>query len=443
LGRWPLNTWNKSAWKSLFVPGGMVLFVTVILMTTGWVTLTLPVLTFLYYGGVLAGLLLAWRFHSSRVFFALLVLLLAQQALGFLLPGTAPLKGPGHVALEATIFLVPVNFVLLSLARERGFTVATVGSTLIFLFLQSMVVAALARAAQDYPALLHTQRHAPVSLLSSPYVWAAFAIGSVLMLVRFMLFRKPAEAALAWSLTSFFLALNSGGIGRIATAYFAASALILALCIIEISYLLAYHDELTALLSRRAFKDALLRIHAPYSIAIVDIDHFKRFNDTYGHDIGDEVLRLVASSLARVGGGGRAYRCGGEEFAIVFPGKASSEVVDHLEPLRATIESSSFRIRGTDRRELRRGPDRRTEHKRSRARTGRTIRQLLKAEIPSVLSVTVSIGVAACTQEETDPERIVQAADKALYRAKADGRNRVETSSLPRRRVRSKTAGIA
>jgi len=410
-----------------------------ILLKTGWVSLTLPVLTFLYYAGMVVGLLLAWRFHSSRVFFAVFVLFLAQQAIGLFLPGNLPINGPGHAALQAAVFLVPLNFVLLSLARERGFTVAAISSTLMVLFVQSTVVAALARAGQDYPS--HTSRNAVVSLLSSPYTWIAFAIAAVLLLVRFFLLRQPVESALFWALTSFFLALYSGGIGRTATAYFAASTFILALSIIETSYLLAYHDELTTLPSRRAFKDTLVRLQAPYSIAMVDIDHFKRFNDTYGHQTGDQVLRLVASSLARVSGSGRAYRCGGEEFAIVFSGKTTTEVVDHLEQLRATIESSSFQMRGADRRQLPRGPDRRNQ--RSRARSGRAIRQLARADNHAALSVTVSIGVAASTQEETDPTQIVQAADKALYRAKAAGRNRVETASPPRRRARAKTAGIA
>ncbi len=137
--------------------------------------------------------------------------------------------------------------------------------------------------------------------------------------------------------------------------YAATAACILAASIIENSYLLAYHDELTTLPSRRAFNDALARLQEPYSIAVVDIDHFKRFNDTYGHDTGDQVLRLVASNLARVTGGGQAYRCGGEEFNILFPGKTTPEVVEHLEHLRATIESSEFRMRGRDRRQAARG----------------------------------------------------------------------------------------
>ena len=397
---------------------------------------------FLNYSGLLAGLLLAWRFHSSRVFFALVALFLARQAIVFLLLGNIPLRGLGYTALEVAIFLVPLNLLFLSVTRERGFTLAIVGSTLIFLFVQSTLVAAFARAGQDYPSAAHTRLHTAVPLISSPYTWVAFGVAAVFLVVRSILLRHPSDSAFFWSLTSFFLALQAGAVGKAATAYFATSTLILALSIIETSYLLAYHDELTTLPSRRAFKDALLRLEAPYSIALVDIDHFKRFNDTYGHDTGDEVLRLVASSLARVTGGGRAYRCGGEEFAIVFSGKTTAEVVDHLEQLRSTIESSSFRVRGSDRRQLPRGPDRRNDRG-SRPRSGRAIRKLTEAGRQSALSVTVSIGIAACTQEKTDPEQIVQSADKALYRAKAGGRNRIEAAPLSRRRVRAKAAGIA
>jgi PleD family two-component response regulator len=178
---------------------------------------------------------------------------------------------------------------------------------------------------------------------------------------------------------------------------------------------------------------------------MVDIDHFKRCNDTYGHDTGDQVLRMVASRLARVTGGGQAYRCGGEEFAIVFPGKTTSDVLDHLEKLRATIESSKLHLRGPDRRQETRGPDRRNQRGRSRGQTGHAIRQLSRATAPasSELSVTASIGVATSRRENPSAEEVIQAADKALYRAKAAGRNRVETAAAPHRRTRTKAAGIA
>jgi diguanylate cyclase (GGDEF)-like protein len=269
----------------------------------------------------------------------------------------------------------------------------------------------------------------------------AFALAALVLLIRFLLFRKPAESGLLWALAASFLSLRFGGAGRIPDAYFATAASILTLSLIEASYLLAYHDELTALPSRRAFRESLLRLQAPYSIAMVDIDHFKRCNDTYGHDTGDQVLRLVASRLARVGGGGQAYRCGGEEFAVVFPGKSTREVMDHLEQLRAAIESSSFRLRAKDRRQEARGPDRRNAPTPARTRGG--VRQLPAAALPTELSVTASIGVASASQEPTSVEEVINAADKALYRAKAAGRNRIETASAPRRRVRSKAAGIA
>jgi PleD family two-component response regulator len=150
---------------------------------------------------------------------------------------------------------------------------------------------------------------------------------------------------------------------------------------------------------------------------------------------------LVAAKLARVTGGGEAYRCGGEEFMILFPGKHTNDVVEHLEDLRAKIESSEFHVRGHDRRQAARGPDRRNESARARAKKGHIIRQLAEGKTTDALSVTVSIGLASST-ESTDAESVMKAADKALYRAKENGRNRVETASSIRR-TRSKTAGIA
>jgi len=126
--------------------------------------------------------------------------------------------------------------------------------------------------------------------------------------------------------------------------------LILAASLIETSYVLAYHDELTGIRGRRAFNESLLSLDQQYAIAIVDIDHFKKFNDTYGHDTGDQVLCMVAKRLSDVGGDGQAFRCGGEEFAIVFRNTSAKEALDHLEALRQNIEQSTFHVRGADRR---------------------------------------------------------------------------------------------
>jgi len=426
--------------KSLLTPAIWLLAVAV-LLHTGLVTPNLALINFALNAALIAGLLIAWRFHSSRVFFALLVIFLSERALSYFSSVDAASGAPGKTALAAIGLLLPLNFVLLSLAQEKGFTFSAIAPPALMLLVESVVVAVLCRPGSLAP-IAHRALHHPAVPQPLPFATViACALAALMLLIRFLLFRKPAESGLLWALVASLLSLRFGGGGRIPDAYFATAASILAVSIIETSYLLAYHDELTALPSRRAFHDSLLRLQAPYSIAMVDIDHFKRCNDSYGHDTGDQVLRLVASRLARVSGGGQAYRCGGEEFAVVFPGKSTRDVMDHLEQLRAVIESSSFRLRAKDRRQEARGPDRRNPPTPAPARAG--LRQLSHATLPTELSVTASIGVASANREPSSAEEVIKAADKALYRAKAAGRNRIETASAPRRRVRSKAAGIA
>jgi GGDEF domain-containing protein len=166
------------------------------------------------------------------------------------------------------------------------------------------------------------------------------------------------------------------------------------------------------------------------------------------------VLCLVASRLAGVSGGGQAYRVGGEEFSILFPGKSLEEVLPHVEFLRKTIASSSFRVRaGLDRRRSKapihkderraharrardRANDRENEERQNsrpvgprrsaRRRTRNLITEAVGLNARNELSVTVSIGVAEPTGRNQEVERVILAADKALYRAKQGGRNRVE-----------------
>jgi diguanylate cyclase (GGDEF)-like protein len=437
-----VDLWNNSPLKTLLIPGGLLLAFAVTGLHTGLLTLALPGLSFVYYSALVAGLLLSWRFHSSRVFFALVVVLLSQEAVAIFSAGHYSVAGPGRTVIQAVGLLLPVNFVGFSLMRERGFVSANVAPVLLVLFMQAVAVGVVCRSSEELSSAERVAHHGSPILLAN-YVVLAFSVAAAILLVRFLLLRRAVDSGLLWSLAACFLALYFGARGRIAIAYFAVSAVILTTSIIETSYFLAYHDELTTLPSRRAFNDALLRLQKPYSIAMVDIDHFKKFNDKHGHETGDQVLRLVASNLARVTGGGRAYRCGGEEFAIIFPGKSTDDIIDHLEALRSTIETARFRIRQTERRQIPRGPDRRNESTRERTQRNPSLRRMvLQAHDPEMLSVTVSIGVATARAEASDTDQVIQAADKALYRAKASGRNRVETSVPPRRR-RARTTEIA
>jgi diguanylate cyclase (GGDEF)-like protein len=187
--------------------------------------------------------------------------------------------------------------------------------------------------------------------------------------------------------------------------------LMVTLAIIMDSHDMAYRDELTALPSRRALNQSLLSLGRHYSIAMLDIDHFKKFNDTHGHDIGDEVLRMVASRIARVGGGGKAFRYGGEEFTIVFAGKSSAQVETHLEALRDSIENYRMLLR-RDKRNITDGAG-----KQARVPRGKNDPR------HQSLSVTISIGYAERKPQQKRPEAVVKVADEALYRAKEKGRN--------------------
>jgi diguanylate cyclase (GGDEF)-like protein len=185
--------------------------------------------------------------------------------------------------------------------------------------------------------------------------------------------------------------------------------LILIIAVVEASYHMAYQDSLTGLPARRALNEALLRLGSQYTVGMVDVDHFKRINDSHGHDVGDQVLKMVAAKLAQVGGGGRAYRYGGEEFALIFPGKTAEECLPELEAIRSLVDEAKFILR-------------------SRIRSKRKKEKVLAEKGPGKrVPVTVSIGVAERDQRHTKPDQVVKAADRALYRAKDGGRNQVRT----------------
>lgn len=410
-----------TAW---LIPGGLLLLLAAALLQGGFVPLAGPAINFYAWASLIASFLIAGRFRSTRVLFALVTLFLAQRAIVFFAGPRLLPHGPGRIAFEAVAFILPLNFILITYAPERGFNFAAIVPRLGVLFLESVFVAVICRTGEvvspwflriglpDANLFGWTKLPQPALLV--------LALAFAATMVAAIRDSKPIEIGIFWSLLAAFLALQTGGLGRVSTGYFATAALILAASIVESSYALAYHDELTTLPSRRSFHDALLGLEHPYTVAAVDIDHFKSVNDTYGHDTGDQVLRMVARKLAAVTGGGQAYRVGGEEFTVLFPGKLAKEVAPHLELLRATVAEASFRVRNMpERRSASRGPDRRT------APTRRAKLKLQARPLTGNLSVTVSIGVAASSEKESI-DHVIEAADQALYRAKRAGRNRIE-----------------
>ena len=172
--------------------------------------------------------------------------------------------------------------------------------------------------------------------------------------------------------------------------HFSLAVIVLVLLIRE-SYRLAFYDELTSLPGRRALIEDMAKLGRKYTLAMCDIDHFKKFNDIYGHDTGDEVLKMVASKLSSVSGGGKAYRYGGEEFTILFPSRELDESFMHVDVLRQNISTTPFRIRGK--------------------KTSKNI------------FVNISAGIVENSSKDKDPFAVMKRADNALYKAKKAGRN--------------------
>jgi diguanylate cyclase (GGDEF)-like protein len=241
--------------------------------------------------------------------------------------------------------------------------------------------------------------------------FAVFLATAGFMGTRLVLRPNATGRGFLWCSAAAFLALNVSTGGPLTSVYLFTGSAILVLSVIEASYFMAYRDGLTGLPARRALNEELLRLNGQYTIAMVDVDHFKKFNDDHGHEVGDQVLRMVARELERVGGGGTPYRYGGEEFALLFPGKSAEEVVPHLERVRESIETARFTLRGAGR------PRKRPENPKPRRNAKR-----------KRVSVTVSIGAAGRSDRRSAPSEVASFADKALYRAKKTGRNRVKVA---------------
>lgn len=167
----------------------------------------------------------------------------------------------------------------------------------------------------------------------------------------------------------------------------------------------ASRDGLTGIANRRTFDADLARYAAeashaltPFSVIMIDIDHFKAFNDTFGHPLGDQLLKVVARILVScVRGGDRVARYGGEEFGILLPNTELQSAIQVASQVRKAIAGQRVVLRNGKR---------------------------------DLGSVTVSIGVAQFDPTER-PIKTLARADRGLYQAKAAGRNRVIASTEP------------
>jgi len=341
-------------------------------------------------------LLLALGFHRNRAVLVLAVLTFSSLALAGVLEPEQGTRGA-----DAARMFAPWLLLAAAALPERG-PFARRNLVLLMLLL---IATWLTLAAPDHvwPGL---RGALPLGALP----WSAGAVAAALTfcaaalcVLRWVLNGAPMEAGLGIVLgLAAFALLPAMRIDAISVALAFAGACAL-FAVLYASYRMAFMDALSGLPNRRALDETLAQLSGDYALAMVDVDHFKLFNDTHGHAAGDRVLQAVAQQLRRERRG-RAFRYGGEEFCLLFTGSRHRSAATMCEETRARIEAMRVRIRSAP-------------AKSKRAQSSRTDGNEVK--------VTASIGVAFRDAETRFPSDVLKVADQALYRAKAKGRNRV------------------
>jgi GGDEF domain-containing protein len=343
-------------------------------------------------------------FHRSRV-------VIASMALAYL--EWARRGAPDAIALQGYVTALLALLGALALVRDRGVR-SRLG--LAQVAVGAGALAAVHQILRDPVALeqLEAVRLLPAAAADriglSDLTVVVAAVSMLLAVLARVRWRGTVERALLWTQALVLAAAHPSLAQGESSVLVMAAGMLLSLSVVEHSYSMAYQDELTKLPGRRALMRDLAEMTPPFTVAMVDVDHFKKFNDTHGHDVGDQVLQLVASHLAAAPGA-NAYRYGGEEFTLVFPRRARDESLPGADAVRVSVQDADFSLRAWNRPRKRPADGKR---KKSRRR-------------PRKLSVTVSIGVADSTTGDGSAEVILKKADQALYRAKEGGRNRVST----------------
>jgi diguanylate cyclase (GGDEF)-like protein len=394
----------------------------------------LVILPVLPYAVCALGTVMGWRYGNSGMMLASFVLAISYLVFSRFAPANIVAEVTGPSFSRTVAFLLPLNlagFTLLT--RRRIFT----STGILFVFLVMLQISALVmlcspphdpgaglisrmnsvspETAKKFTQLLTGLRsflhegsffgRVRVSTSST----LAYSLAVVFVLIRFLLRRDVILAGFLGAIVATFIAIAADSPEPAMMIFFSAAGLMLIVTNIEASFSLAYMDDLTGLPGRRSLNQSLGELGKKYAIAMIDIDFFKKFNDRYGHKTGDQVLKMVASKLRSMSGGSKAFRYGGEEFTAIFPGKDAEEAVPYLQQYRRTVENTPFVVRSKTRRK---------STSKSRGKT--KLSGLKRAK------VTVSIGVAAPDKDMANPERVLKAADNALYKAKRAGRNRVK-----------------
>ncbi|PHS58785.1 MAG: GGDEF domain-containing protein [Sulfurimonas sp.] len=342
---------------------------------------------YIFYTLVALTLWVSWHFNRNRFIFIILPLLFIHLGFEYLSAQKASLL------FKYISILYPLHILVFLLFKERGlFSFWGILKIIFFIFEISLVLYLIYNPLELINNYIKIKLFA-INLYPLNDLSLAISIFTFFVITALVLFGKY----LLYSASFLILLLNFElGLYFLKTPFatqiaFLSITVIIFTLLIRESYRLAFYDELTNLPGRRALVEDMAKLGRKYTLAMCDIDHFKKFNDTYGHDTGDEVLKMVASKLAEVSGGGKAYRYGGEEFTILFPSKDLEQSFMFVDVLRQNISTAAFTVRG-----------KKTSKK---------------------IYVNISAGVVQNSSKDKNPFAVMKRADNALYKAKKAGRN--------------------
>jgi len=354
--------------------------------------------------------MISYLFNKSRAFFiSLLVTILYLLSTSNLFYSFLDKLGlPFYYRMIGYLIflLLPINLVFFSFAKERGILTSWGFSKIIFLLCQLIGLDLVLRDNRYILEYLSNKSYNLNFALPDYHILFYICFAFLVLIIK----KKDAlDCSFMGILIILFFNLyyfiKEGLNFPFSIPLFSNITLILGVLMDASSR--AYKDELTKLPSRRALQEEMLKLRNVYSIAMLDIDLFKKFNDKYGHDVGDQVLQMISRELQKTGGGAKAFRYGGEEFTLIFPDKSKKETLPHLEDLRKRIAKRPFVIRSKNR-------DKNKSRKSSKSKGKK-----------QTVNITVSIGVAEKNKSATETSQVIKLADKALYKAKRKGRNRV------------------
>jgi len=368
---------------------------------------------YLPFGLVAVGGVLGWRFGYGNLVLVLGLLLVCYFGL-HLIEQNPHIKQYNQILYAGVGMLLPLNLMVLAMTEERGLlgfwglskiSLIVVPASALF-WISTLEAEGLQTLADGF---LNFRIFATKMDQGTQLPQLAILIGAIAFLaltIRLFLSSSPASGGYWGVLIASMIGLHFVTERLQADVFLITAMAIITLSILQIIYRMAFVDELTEIPSRRALFADMKKLRQSYAVAMCDIDHFKKFNDTYGHDTGDQVLRMVASQLSKVTGGGKAYRYGGEEFTILFPNRNIKTAAKYLEQIRQKVEDADFQIRSKDR------PKAKPKNKKRKVKN-------------KTVSVTVSIGFAGSKKSTKSPHEILKRADAALYKAKDAGRNQI------------------